>query len=192
MTKSILFNVPSTQLINILNGSQKMILTKKLPKDFMGWVYLACGKSRPYLNNTSGFNQLFDLPKKYNHHTDLNGKIVAKFRWDGNFENVLLTPPYIDSCGIHHLPKTRYFQGEQFAEYVCKKTCLTRVELDKYFEKTGGYIIPISTLEIFDTPKEVGEFIGATNWKNTQDGKEFTAYNLTTLPSTWRYVWGRE
>jgi hypothetical protein len=169
MTKSILFNIKSTQLINILNGTQTMLLTKKLPKDFVGWVYLACGKKEPLLINQGILSEFYELRDKYlisYLDEDLNGKIVARFWWDGKYETY----------------ETLNYQMD-----------------GKWF-----YNIPISSLEIFDTPKQVGEFEKYTfankpfNLNQLKDGQTINYHKwkemckLTKLPSTWRYVWGRE
>jgi hypothetical protein len=177
MTKSILFNVPSTQLINILNGTQTMLLTKKLPKDFVGWVYLACGKGKPYLQSFD--DEIINIYPK-------TPKFIVDNDWHGTTDTL---------------------NGKTVARFWLNNTSLTRISYDFKNEK---WTIKIGLLEIFDTPKEVGEF--SINeipqnaiieqekeyekygfWHNKETPSwHFCYYKLLKLPSTWRYVWGRE
>lgn len=182
MTKSILFNVSSTQLVNILNGTQTTLLTKRLPKDFVGWVYLACGKAKPYLFDCIDFHkeileklepnhkrprfitELFDprIPLMW----EINGKIVARFWWDGRYNS--------------------------YGELIWDKVNKTYHNKD-----LKQYELIITNLEIFDKPKELGEF-----YKPNPDAKNQGAFGwvndtplyvpLTKACQSWQYVWGRE
>lgn len=203
MTKSILFNTKSTQLINILNGTQTMLLTKKLPKDFAGWVYLACGKASPYLNNTSGFNQLFDLPKIYHHPTDLNGKVVARFWYEG--ENYKFYLEYSDNYQLTYREnkKGELEYSKEIKQELLKKSCFTFEEIFAYGKKRSenrqsiSFAIPITKLEVFDNPKELGEF-NTYKKKTIYSGMDCPPYvdevkvALTESPRSWQYVLVKE
>ncbi len=176
MTKSILFNVASTQLINILNGTQTTLLTKRLPKDFVGWVYLYCTKGKPYLFDCIDFHkeileklepnhkrprfitELFDLriPLMW----ERNNKIVARFWWDGNIS------------GLSNKTKFRYYKN---------------LETSQVIKEEIFYAIPITKLEIFDIPMELGWFYKSDKF----DGLHFPV-PLTKAPQSWGYAWGRE
>lgn len=163
MTKSILFNVKSTQLVNILNGTQTMLLTKRLPKNFVGWVYLACGKVKPYLNESYATNDDGYTYRDCYYTTEsnfepyrVNGKIVARFWWDGNIS------------GLSNKSTFRYYKN---------------LETSRVIKERIFYNIPIRNLEIFDKPRNINEF-----WDLNLESH----YPLFRLPNNWRYVWNRE
>src|SRR5690606_1761593 len=86
MTKSLMLSIQPKHLVNILNGYKTLELRKTVPKDFKGWVYIYCTKSKKDI--------LHKYKDKYytNHYltfTDsaevLNSKVVARFWFDETY-----------------------------------------------------------------------------------------------------------
>jgi predicted transcriptional regulator len=80
----------------------------------------------------------------------LNGKIVAEC--DYECEHLYNTYDIYDDNVLH------YFDTDTLKEKeLIERSCVSNLELEKYFGKSNGYAIHIKNLHIFDEPKELNE-----------------------------------
>jgi predicted transcriptional regulator len=79
-----------------------------------------------------------------------NGKIVAEC--DYECEHLYNSYDVIDDNALH------YFDTDTLKEKeLIERSCISNLELEKYFGKSNGYAIHIKNLHIFDEPKELNE-----------------------------------
>ena len=79
----------------------------------------------------------------------LNGKVLFKFRCY-KVEEIELNK--------NHFINEQYSTDELDYEELLEQSCLSAKEIDDYLQCEIGYAIHISNLEIFDRPRELGEF----------------------------------
>ena len=156
--KSILLSIKPQWVEKILNGKKTIEVRKQFPKDYVGWVYIYCTKSKPYLwkgayrpyhtvDTHNPFNYYWHCNPKY--RSDFNGKVIARF-WCDKVEEIL-------NNGLAR-------RSETMMKELLEKSCLTMNELNKYAphkeykENDFIYAIHISKLEIFDKPKYLTEY----------------------------------
>lgn len=159
MNKAILMSIKPQYVAKILNGDKTIEVRKKFPKDYVGWVYIYCTKgkgklklwspyefdffpldeaSQPYLSN----EPIIDLDDK------MNGKVVARFWCDK-----------VEEIKVYNCFEVNIYQTEKICPMIlCKKSCLTQADFERYLGNKNGYAIHISKLEVFDKPKELNEF----------------------------------
>lgn len=169
--KAIMISIQPKWVAKILNGEKTIEIRKQFPKDYVGWVYIYCTKSPTILvydvidlNNKGFYTGLNDKDFKFQFmqlsKTEANGtyqwfakehclsgKVVARF-WCNKVEE------HKDFSCMFPYSKLRYN----------KETCLSQEEIENYgFVEGKGYVplyaIHISKLEIFDTPKELIDFM---------------------------------
>jgi predicted transcriptional regulator len=95
----------------------------------------------------------------------LNGKIVAEC--DYEVEHLYNAYDVIDDNAFH------YFDTDTLKEKeLIERSCVSNLELEKYFGKSNGYAIHIKNLKIFDKPKELSDYYtfngianDVNNWK---------------------------
>lgn len=155
MSKAILLSIQPQWVEKILNGEKTIEVRRKFPKDFVGWVYIYCTKGRLFhINNEQ-------LRQKINY--TMNGKVVARF-WCNKVEEIFVVDRFLDDrWEWEH--KTNILREVDLLD----RSCLTIKKLNHYLNSGNGYAIHISKLEIFDRPKELGEFhkIGYEKLNNT-------------------------
>lgn len=151
--KSILISIKPKWVAKILNGEKTIEVRKTAPKcELPITVYVYCTKDK---NNTAVNMQMFFDGKDFIR----NGKVVAKFTLRKVEEiKYLLTYGYV--------PMSTRYSDEPF----WKRTCLTYKEILGYGKGKTCYGWHISDLEIFDEPKELGEF------------------GLAKAPQSWAYI----
>ena len=154
-------------------------------------VYLYCTKGKPYLVNfgdyehpykAGGIELGFDLKNIEGHEaTILNGKVVAK-------------------CVFSEVKELKWgrWVGQEIFSYrgwnyehdeLLTKTCLTNEQLQNYGDNKKIYLHHISNLEIFDTPKELGEFYVLDKAETKRyDGLCKVYKPITKAPQSWCYV----
>lgn len=179
MAKCILMSIKPKYVSLILNKVKTVEVRKRFPRDYVGWVYIYCTKNGDglvYDNDGKGLvnQKLFPYAKDCpENHRLLNGKVVAKF-WVGKVEEIKfdiacitndLDKLYTDTNDENKLLKNSCLTKEQISSYLKIDGCFPYLSsTDKgYF--SNGFAIPISQLEIFDTPKELNEFYGYTDKK---------------------------
>ena len=111
----------------------------------------------------------------------LNGKVVAMFAVRKVDEIKRLNMAY------------RQYLGEGGFSQLCKDSCLTFEELDKYLGFKNGYAYHIEDLVIFDKPKELNDFI---KWYDILGNNTPTDilphFRLTKAPQNFCYVESEE
>lgn len=178
--KSILISIKPKWVAKILNGEKTIEIRKTYPKcELPITVYVYCTKNKLHysvgalvFNNDDCFKSSVDGTYKYGDSVELmgyspdypydknnflNGKVVAKF-----------TLKSVDKFGMEnpYEGQTRKFLDE---------ACVTIGEAREYAGGKHPYYNPlyawhISDLEIFDKPKELGEF------------------GLERAPQSWAYI----
>ena len=53
MNQEILMSIRPQHLCHILNGDKTIELRTRFPKDYRGWVYCYCTKTKPYITQQS-------------------------------------------------------------------------------------------------------------------------------------------
>lgn len=182
--KSILLSIKPQWVEKILNGKKTIEVRKQFPKDYVGWVYIYCTKSKPYLwkgayrpyhtvDTHNPFNYYWHCNPKY--RSDFNGKVIARF-WCDKVEEIL-------NYGLAR-------RSEIMMKELLKKSCLTMNELNEYAphkeykENDFIYAIHISKLEIFE-PKELSEF---NSWIVSEE--THLLKKLTKAPQNYCYIEG--
>ena len=194
--KQLMITVKPEYLANILNGKKTLELRTYIPKDFTGWVNIACGKGKPYLfriyEQVAADNELsyFELSHKIIEQTRyksievLNGKVVCRFWFDEYYE--LKKLKYANE---YYKP----FRYEPDISYnlMLDRLSLSNVEVWNYGKSKDLYAWHIKKLEIFPEPKELGEFY-REEYAVMPNGI-FPAYQpLTHAPQKMTYVWVKE
>ena len=175
-----MITVKPEYLVDILNGNKTLELRTYIPKDFKGWVNVCCGKGKPYLYKLDDNGNYYITNVKVNNKIYiLNSKVVCRF-W---FDEYIAYKYYEDDNS--YFPKRHQDFGYQ-AEPVLKRLCLTRDEFKSYGKGKDLYAWHIKQLEIFDEPKELGEF------QNYYRKEKIDYEPLTHAPQKYAYVWGKE
>lgn len=164
--RAILISIRPEWVAKILNGEKTIEIRTTIPKCELPidvYIYCTHGYSLTHLTNDATrfcVHQFKDDDKKIKcvgtSELDgpLNGKVVAKFTLNKieNFVN-----------GMNELELE--WDGKPDAEYdyfayekALEKACLTYEEADKYCPDQSFYAWHISNLEVFDEPKELGDF----------------------------------
>ena len=202
--KAILMSIRSHHLANILNGDKTIELRKRFPKDFRGWVYLYCTKGKPYLTRIYGE---WDLTKygceesPSGNVRTVNGKVVCRF-WVDNVEEIVLE----DISGNEQYNIVFENHTTKETEDKLKSMCLTFDEFLDYHlkslaHKKDGFVVSkaihISKLEIFDKPKELGEFYYYKK-RLIDCGMDCPPYfdkvktQVHKAPQSWQYIYIKE
>lgn len=186
----------------ILNGEKTIEIRKRFPKDYRGWVYIYCTKEdnlcciRKIYRDRYICGKDFDIKDfpELSSGYEGNGKVVARF--------------WCDEVYTYDIQYQRTWSDELFAEVVNKNMCLTLQELHTYVGDKVFHGIHISKLEIFDKPRELGEFMpikwnkcnikdknglyqcdkcpfGGNWWEH---GSECRYGPLTKAPQSWQYI----
>ena len=196
--KAIMMSIRPQHVAKILNGEKTIEIRKKFPKDYVGWVYIYCTKEKPYARRYVHNDKWGTLE-----YIKSDGKVVARF-WVDKVEEIKYHFGYYD-------------MGEWAESYILENSCLSAEELDDYLQaskeydetkvsRVYGYAIHITKLEIFNKPKEIGEFRRYCdkhfNWWTIRclDCKAYTPDTdiedycnenklvLTRAPESWCYV----
>lgn len=172
--KSIMLSIKPKWVCKILNGNKTIEIRKKFPKDYVGWVYIYCTKEKPNLwlpyeydcfeTDEASQPYLSDEPL-LDIDTKLNGKVVARFWCD----------------------KVSEWHNYSWQE-ITKNACITDKELQDYSHNVKSlWCIHITKLEIFDKPREIGEF--TTEWKKRIGTKnEYTRHAIWKAPQSWCFI----
>lgn len=167
--KAVMLVLSPEECLKAFNGDLSVLVRKKFPKDYVGWVYIYCTKDKKYANliNRGGF---------------LTGMVVARF-WCDKVEHFEYETCSRDISG--------YFldNGEKFnTQDNCKKMCLYGCDLWNYIGCREGYAIHITKLEIFDKPKEISEFYHYTTKRDNVKGIIHDYEELTRAPQSFCFI----
>ena len=178
--KQLMITVKPEYLVDILNGNKTLELRTYIPKDFKGWVNVCCSKEKPYLHyrpteNCTAHYVLWDKPS--NEHTLLNSKVVCRF-WFDEYSR-LQYEYYIDDYIYGNM---QLYEMQTFISNLS----LNYEQIYNYGKGKDLYAWHIKQLEIFDEPKELGEF------QNYYRKEKIDYEPLTHAPQKYAYVWGKE
>ena len=194
MSKSLMISIRPKHLLNILNGDKTLELRKTVPKDFKGWVYLYCTKSKPYYEpriNGITNQKMWNIHNDFFYHTDINGKVVARFWFDE-----YIAYKYYEDDNSYFAKRPQDFGYT--ADEVIKRLCLSRDEFKTYGKGKDLYAWHIKKLEIFNTPKSLSDFYKANLYATGEVIKEYEkrtndfSYRLQRPPQSWQYVYTKE
>lgn len=225
--KAILKSIRPQHINNILKGDKIIEVDKSAPKEWKDYlsgkttekpqpreVLIYATKNGKFLVQEKQYKDYSkveyelenaDEIKGVNANRILNGKVVAKF--------TLNRVETIDDCyTMEHInnkyPDT-YELGDIMEEELLKMCCLTKEEMNFYYNGKLLYAWHIDNLVVFDKPKELREFYGAFTQKRyehifgnnaveldeeygglrqpTKSGYEYK-YPLTRAPQSWCYI----
>lgn len=174
------WNIPQEKTVEV---------RKDYPKasDWNNVVHIYCSKNRKSFNR---------IPKEYQPFMEkFLGRVIGEFVCDRIDEFLVLENMTVQYCNYHNL----------------EKSCLTYDEIANYIgANENGYAWHISDLNIYDKPKELGEFItvcktyysdnddkcwGCPNLRVIDGNKEAYQGNcisrhkpLTRPPQSWFYI----
>lgn len=148
---------------DLLNGDLSVLVRKKFPKDYIGWIYIYCMKDRKY-----NLQRVFSVGRRDYFYTlertkecSRNGKVVARF-WCDKVEEISFYQHRAFFNDGHEKKPTVVWQDYHTKSYACglleEPSCLTHEELHDYLKGDKGYAIHITKVEPFDKPKEIKEF----------------------------------
>lgn len=207
MSKAIINSISPHLCEKIASKKCSIIVRKTRPKletPFKCYIY--CTKGIELWGDGSGetwrgidkdedLQQVFELNPTL---TKYNGKVIGEFICD----RIIYSQAYFDSQGKNHLTNV-------FPEDI-KRTCLTEYEVWDYIagkavkanEMYDGYLWHISTLKIYDKPKELSEFSRMCDGVCCNTAKKILCLKAKTLkkfccdsrilltrpPQSWCYV----
>ena len=191
--KAIMISIKPKWCAKIMNGEKTIEVriskalanaTQKLIDEY--------GYAEFYVYCTKGKDNLLELEfgkPKYKLESDcsyedledscdvLNGKVIFKFRCYK-----------VEEIGMWNC--SEYGTPTLMEESLCLYSCLNFFELKDYIKDKPAYAIHISDLEIFDKPKEIGEFMIPCDFKCPELGCCYCHKNtrLTKAPQNFCYV----
>lgn len=147
MAKAVLLSIRPKWCEKICSGEKTIEVRKTRPKmetPFKCYIYRTKGTVSHIINGK--WVQM-----------DVGGTIIAEFTCDRVYELETRSP----GGGY-------YVKGEDqpTTNDVARHSCLTLRDMHEYLQAGKGYGWHISKLEIYDTPKELGEFSPACRYKN--------------------------
>jgi predicted transcriptional regulator len=189
MNKSILISINPEHAVNILNGKKTLELRKRVPKDFVGWVYMYVTKGKPYLHKNQFGYQVYDgnIKSFINKNDVLNGLVVARW-WHDKDEQITLEEINVswDDISEYKLMTDTLKENE-----ILQKSCLTIPNIEYYWGDGNLYAWHIKNLEIFDKPMTLGEFY-KEEYAVMPNGVFPSFQPLTKAPQSYQFVWVRE
>ena len=189
-------------LVNILNGKKTIELRKSFPNDYRGWVYAYCTKSirgKPTLIR-SAFNHSYRLGTCYVDGFEINlaGKVVYRFWVDKvNTYYVVGNMIWLLNAENNHVGSSNKIEQD-----ILDKSCVSLEDFKNYAKPINDkqkrlFAIHISKLEIFDKPKELGEFYYYTK-RLIDCGMDCPPYfdevktQVRKAPQSWQYIYIKE
>ncbi len=152
MSKAILISVKPKWVAKILNGEKTIEIRKtkpnvELPIDV--YIYVSKNDGRLYQDFSICKEYIYDKGVRDLQHWVYNGKVVAKF-----------TLNKVEEISYTHLVNARsyFIKSCSTARWFEQDCCLETWEIDDYLKGKTGYAWHISNLEVFDKPRELGEF----------------------------------
>ena len=182
-SKSILMSIQPQWVAKILNGEKTIEVRKKFPKNYVGWVYIYCTKTKPNAHiwtmkvKEKPYKVIFSKTQ-YQQETDLdefmNVEFIEKYpQYAG--ERIICHPEHINGYVVARFwcDKVEHFEfetisrdidgywfdnGDMVDKKLLKQSCLTYDEFYDYIKFGEGYAIHITRLEIFDEPMLITMF----------------------------------
>ena len=152
--RKLMISIHPEWVQKILNGDKTFEVRPWIPKGELPLeVLIYVTKGEPYLYNKwdrgNGYIQEYIIDSNlYEKPNTLNGKVVGKFTLNKTYKLI-----NVGGLGIANLD----VKQPEFDEII-KKTCLDINQIGKYIKGKDGHAWKIDDLEIFDEPKELGEY----------------------------------
>ena len=180
MIKQVIMTLSPLEALNVLNGKASMLIRKRVPKDYVGFVWLVVSK-KPRL---SVVHDDEDLKTRYYINStwgrSLNNDVIAKY-WHEEITKMKFGR-WVDQSEWNYMN-----YNYKYRDFL-PKLCLTEKQIDKYGDGKLLYAITLNKLEILDTPLELNEFY-KEEYAVMPNGI-FPAYQqLTKAPPTYQYVY---
>lgn len=209
MKKSILISIQPQHVKNILSGKKTMELRKSVPKDFKGWVYIYCTKSKPYLHRTEkDILKVYPNTERFILNDDpmvagfdiLNGHVVARFCFN-NFITLQKDEAF-DIYGDFYGTDTE--DKFYFGQDILSDSCIEFKDLNTYWMNGKLFALNIKKLEVFDKTMELSDFYSfgsqdhhdfiTTSKMIEEDEREcwIKSCRLKKAPQSWMYVYTNE
>lgn len=189
--KSILISIQPKWVEKILNGEKTIEIRKTAPKcELPIDVYIYCTKDESnvlvmHSNGETAIATRGRWKSALGCYNDINGKVVAKFtlKYVDKYENIYILNLNNNSFGT-----------ERYERRLAKAGLLTW-EAEKYAAGKDLYFWHISDLQVFDKPKELGEFKPYCKLRNNGchlNRKQcFNGQSCNTIerpPQSWQFV----
>jgi len=185
--KAIMLSMQPQWVAKILNGEKTIEIRKRFPINYVGWVYVYCTKKGETIwgKGTTFTEQVGEQYITGINYDMLNGKVVARFWCDK----------------ITKIKYGRWVGQDTFNYYgyhnewkdLVDKSMMTQMELYNYGSKLLA--ISITRLDIFDKPKELGEFHTAYKYATLEAIKDYeretgdtTSYRVAKSPQSWQWI----
>jgi hypothetical protein len=182
--KAIMLSMQPQWVANILNGEKNIEIRKRFPPDYVGWVYVYCTKDNSKKNDCNVIGRCYPIETALKTIIG-KGKVVARFWCDK----------------ITKIKYGRWVGQDTFNYYgyhnewknLVDKSMMTQMELYNYGSKLLA--ISITHLDIFDKPKELGEFHTAYKYATLEAIKDYeretgdtTSYRVAKSPQSWQWI----
>lgn len=202
--KAIMLSMQPQWVAKMLNGEKNVEIRKRFPINYVGWVYVYCTKPkiRYRIEHMVFFSdELYKTPKgeikfgssvelmaydDYDKNNFLSGKVVARF-WCDNVSR-------FDFNEIIHDYTYANRQMKLMTEFL-KNAQVPYEEIIAYGKGKDLRAIHITKLEIFDIPKELGEFHTAYKYATLEAIKDYeretgdtTSYRVAKSPQSWQWI----
>lgn len=206
--ESMILVLTPRECADLLKGDLSVLVRKRFPKDYVGWVYIYVAKGKPLFvcKDSKGIVvKLHDSKKNVLEQLCANGKVVARF-WCDKVEE-------INKITMYNRPYDLFETETLQPTELLKQSCLRAIEMTKYFMFSNlpkeSAAIHVTKVEPFDKPKEIKEFYHHFTQKRcerrfsnakieiddkthglrqpTKSGYEYV-YPLTHAPTTYCYI----
>ena len=175
MSQIILMSIQPQWLAKILNGEKTIEVRKHALKEG-DEVHIYCTKNPPIIGHAYNYPII----------NFINGKVVAKFIV-GKVRQIT----HDNTSGIYFKALCQDLNEEE----LLKQSCLRWDELEKYLLSSKNdiiYALEITNLEIFDRPRELGEYNTKQEICVDYDTKYIVFLSITHAPQSWQYAWVEE
>ncbi len=200
MNKQVIMTVSPLEALNVLNGKASMLIRKRVPKGYVGWVWLVVSrklsgrmvfkKGEDFYGDKLEKNYICKIPTFFEH--EYGGRVIAKY-WHDEVVSF-----FLDFNVNKYFWYDKTFNRKELSEAL-EKLCLTEKQFNDYADNLD--VLPalnLNKLEILDTPLELGEFYRDWDRMDT-DGygryvgmSDIGLFPLTKAPSTYQYVYTKE
>ncbi len=192
MIKQVIMTVSPLEALNVLNGNASMLIRKRVPKGYVGWVWLVVSKGKPFIEvvEVDGEKIYYEEIRNIS-EWNINNKVVARY-----WHDEVVTLEYHKKNDVLMWDENYYYYtGDGVynnVECILDKLQLEHQEVLDYGKGKDLYVITLNKLEILDTPLELGDFNHMYISRTIDSVKTGLMLPLTKAPSTYQYVYTKE
>lgn len=190
--KSVLISIRPKWCEKIASGEKTIEVRKTRPKlepPFRCYIYCTQPSKAPQticgshiLSNDELYDELYRHPQDGVKYGDGIALMLRDDYTESNFLNGKVIGEFI--CDVFVKFEPMY---SEIPACFARLACLDRAEIHKYLGSKDGYGWHISNLQIYDKPRELGEFTGL---RETKFGAE--PIEIKRPPQSWCYVEGSD